>query len=66
MEGAGVDCPPRSSPSKNPEFFYFSQMIKFANFEFILAIRGPKFARRHIEGKLMKFKIGGLFFYMHP
>jgi len=29
---------------RNHWIFYFSRMIKFANFEFIFAIRGPKFA----------------------
>jgi len=37
-------------------------MTKFANFELIFAIRGPKLARRSVEGKLIKHKIGGLFF----
>jgi len=41
-------------------------MIKFANFEFIFAIRGPKLARRGVVDKLIKHKVGGLFFYLHP
>jgi len=34
-------------------------MIKFANFEFIFAISGPKLARRGEVDKLIKHKIGG-------
>jgi len=41
-------------------------MIKFANSKFIFAIRGPKLARRNIEDKFIKHKIGDLLFYMHP
>jgi len=43
-----------------------THMIKFANLEFIFAIRGPKLAWRSIEDKLIKHKIGGLLFYRHP
>jgi len=36
-------------PVQNIGIFNFPHMIKFANFEFIFAIRGPKLARRHEE-----------------
>jgi len=32
--------------------FYFSHMIKFANFEFIFAIGGPKLAKRGEEHRI--------------
>jgi len=41
-------------------------MIKFANFEFIFAIKGPKLAKRGVENKLIEHKIGGLFFTCTP
>jgi len=41
-------------------------MIKFANFEFIFAIKCPKLTRRGVQGKLIKHKIGGYLFYLHP
>jgi len=41
-------------------------MIKFANFEFIFAIRGPKLAWRGVVDKLIKHKIGGPFFTCIP
>jgi len=38
--------PPFTIPKKNVvKFFYLPRMIQFANFEFTLAIRGPKIAR---------------------
>jgi len=51
---------------KTLKFFYFPYMIKFANSEFLLAIRGPKLAWRGLEDKFFKHKIGSLFFYLHP
>jgi len=36
-------------------------MKKFANFEFRLAIRGPKLAWGVVQDKLIKHKIGGFF-----
>jgi len=41
-------------------------MIKFANFELIFAIRDSKLARRGVVDKLIKHKIGGLFFTCTP
>jgi len=41
-------------------------MIKFANSEFIFAIRGPKLAWESVQDKFSKHKIGGFFFYLHP
>jgi len=41
-------------------------MIKFEILEFKFAIKGPKLARRGLEDKLIKHKIEGLLFYMHP
>jgi len=41
-------------------------MINFANFEFIFAIKGPKIARRGVQGKFIKYNIGGFSFYLHP
>jgi len=38
-----------------------SCMLKFANFEFIFAIWGPKLVGRSVQGKLIKHKIGGFF-----
>jgi len=37
-------------------------MIKFENFEFIFAIKGPILAKRGVVDKLINSKIGGLFF----
>jgi len=53
---------PRSVTQENAEIFYFPDMMKFANFEFMFAIRGPKLARRSVQGKLIKHKIGGFLF----
>jgi len=39
-------------------------MIKFANFEFIFAIRGPKLAREGAQDKFFKHKIGDFFFFL--
>jgi len=36
-------------PTENTGVFYLPHMIKFANFEFIFPIRGPKLARKHEE-----------------
>jgi len=41
-------------------------MIKFANLEFIFAIRGPILARWLLLGKLIKCKIGFVFFTCTP
>jgi len=41
-------------------------MIKFANSEFIFAIRGPKLAWRGVQDKIIKPPIGSFFFYLHP
>jgi len=41
---AEVNYPPRLSSRENPEIFYLPHIIKFANFEFIFAIRRPKLA----------------------
>jgi len=60
-----AELTPRSSPRENAEFFNFLRMIKFANFEFTFAIRGPKLAGNGVVDKLIKHKIG-FFFYMHP
>jgi len=53
---------PHSSPREDAGIFYLPCMIKFANFEFIFATRGPKLARRVVEDKLIKHKIGDHFF----
>jgi len=45
---------------------YLPLMIKFVIFEFIFAINDTKFARRGVENKFIKYKIGGLFFYHSP
>jgi len=37
-------------------------MVKFANFEFIFAGKGPKLALRDARDKLIKHKIGNLLF----
>jgi len=39
-------------------------MIKFANFEFMFAIKGSILGRRDVKDKLIQHKIEGLF-YMH-
>jgi len=41
-------------------------MIKFANFEFIFAIRGPKLAWRHEEIQNFKQHKIGVHFYIYP
>jgi len=37
---------------ENPEIFYFPYMIKYANFEFILAIRGLTITRSSVVHKI--------------
>jgi len=44
VHGRG-ELTPRSATWENPKVFYFPRMIKFANFEFMFAIRSPKLAR---------------------
>jgi len=60
-----VNWPPHLATWENPKIFYFPWMIKFANFEFIFAIRGLKLAMGGVEDKFFKHKIGGFFFYLH-
>jgi len=62
-EGQGELTP---SPWENPEIFNLPHMIKFANFEFIFAIRGPKLVIRVVLDKLVKHKIGGSFILLAP
>jgi len=57
---------PHTAPWENPESFYLPHMIKFANSEFIFAIRDPKLAKNGIPDKLIKHKIGGLFILPVP
>jgi len=60
-----MNYPACSSVRKNPEFFYLPHFIKFANFEFIFVIRGPKLgpklAERSTVDKVIKYKIVFLF-----
>jgi len=51
---------PKFIPWKNIGIFYLPPMIKFGNLEFVFAIKGSKLARRSVEDKLIKHKIGGL------
>jgi len=37
------------TPAENAEFFNFSHMIKFANFEFMFVIRDSKLGREGLE-----------------
>jgi len=55
------ELPPLLGLLGNLEIFYFPHMLKFLNFEFIFAIRGLKLAKRSVQGKLIKHKIGGFF-----
>jgi len=49
LQMVGVKWLPHSVPQENTEIVHFPRMIKFANFEFIFAIRGPTRARRGEE-----------------
>jgi len=61
LEGWG-ELPPLAWPlRKMLNSFIFQHRIKFANFEFTYAIRGPKLARQGVQGKLIKNRIGGFF-----
>jgi len=66
VEGRG-ELPPLARPRiKFLNFFYLPRTIKFGNFEFMFAIRGPTLAKRGIEGKFIKDNIRDLLFYMRP
>jgi len=53
-------------PRENTLIFYLPCMVKFVNFEFIFIFRGLKFVGIHVEDKLIKHKIRGLFIYILP
>jgi len=65
-QGRGELTPLCLATRENTEIFYFPCMIKFANSEFILVIRGPKLAKRGVQCRLIKHKIVGFSLHLHP